>query len=153
MDIDHSITVNAPAEPTFQFVSDPENLRQYMPGVDEVRVDERGHVRLKGDAGRPFESEGVLRVLAPEHRMEWHSAGGRDYRGDLFVEGDRETCTVRVHLHIAGPQPDDREAGQIHHYVRHTLESIQHLVEGKGRKIEHDTYGAAHTGHEPVHHR
>jgi hypothetical protein len=71
-------------------------------------------------------------------RMQWDADQEQSYAGWLAVSGDKLTSQVTLHLTIpdngstAGLRPRVRES------ILRTLESIQNIVEGRGRKFSTD---------------
>lgn len=103
---EHAVTVRAPADKVFEFVSNVENLPHYLPTVDSAEPQPGERVRVQGHVqGRSYDSDGYYRVITGQKRMEWGSDGENRYRGWLTVEGDGATSNVRVHLSFE-PRPD-----------------------------------------------
>jgi len=59
----HSITIEAPPEKVFEYVSDLENLPDYLPTVQNAEPEDDERVRVQGEAaGRHYDSEGYFRI-------------------------------------------------------------------------------------------
>lgn len=142
-DYQHSITVNASAEDTFRFVSDLDNLPQYLPTVERVQRIGGDRIQTEGNAhGHRYNQDGRFHADYTAKRMEWGSDGDKDYRGWLQVSGDQATCTVTVSLHFGEGAGAGNDPGQrIHDGLVHTLQSIQNIMEGKGGKVDHEHGG------------
>jgi uncharacterized membrane protein len=142
---EHSLTVQAPADAVFDFVSDISHLPEYLPTTHHAEPQGGERVRVRGEAGgRPYDSDGYFRVNKTEHRMEWGSDGENNYSGWLEVEDRGEMSEVTVHLSFA-PRPDlarrmDEQTGDRNQTIQEGLQtalmSIQNLVEGRGGKVE-----------------
>ncbi|MFO7276396.1 MAG: SRPBCC family protein [Pseudomonadota bacterium] len=122
---EHAVTVRAPADKVFEFVSNVENLPHYLPTVDSAEPQPGERVRVRGRVqGRSYDSDGYYRVNAAKRRMEWGSDGENQYRGWLTVEGDGATSNVRVHLSFE-PRPD-----QIQQFERQTGDADRTIQQG-----------------------
>ncbi len=147
-EFEQSIAVAAPAEGIFNFISDVKNVPQYLPTVKNAEPQAGERIRTQGQAGeRTYDSDGHFRVNKQAHRIEWGSDGENDYGGWLEVQGDGESRSqVKVHIHYA-PKPETLqrmvERSPDHSFesvmaegISKTLESIKHICEGTGGKIE-----------------
>lgn len=147
-EFEQSITVAAPADGIFDFISDVKNVPQYLPTVNSAQPQEGERIRTQGQAGdRSYDSDGHFRVDKQARRIEWGSDGENDYRGWLEVQGDSGSQSqVKVHIHYA-PRPEILqrmvERSPDHSFesvmkegISKTLESIKRICEGKGGKEE-----------------
>ena len=98
---EQSQAIDAPPEQVFAWVSDVNNLPDYLPpvvdsslegpsaeGVPGQRI--RTTLEYPGGEGGTFEAEGYLAVDERERRMEWGAEAGRDYSGWLTVANHSE---------------------------------------------------------------
>ena len=142
----HSRTIRASADRVFAFVSDLNNLPEYLPTVHKALPQSGERIRLQGEAnGHAYDTDGFFRVDKAERRMEWGSDGERHYSGWLEVSEDgRDASEVTVHLSFA-PRPDEQQKlaqstgsadTAIQEGLQKSLESLVNLIEGKGRKVE-----------------
>jgi uncharacterized membrane protein len=152
----HSITIEAPPEQVFAFVSDIDNLPDYLPTVNNAEPETDERVRVQGEAaGRRYDSDGYFRVDEENMRIEWGSDGETNYSGLLIVKpnessrdntasGEATNCEVTVSIFFE-PRPDQEE--QFRHQGRDTDEimregiqkallSIKNHCEGVGGKVE-----------------
>lgn len=147
-EFEQSITVAAPADGIFDFISDVKNVPQYLPTVKSAQPQQGERIRTQGQAGdRSYDSDGHFRVDKQARRIEWGSDGENDYRGWLEVQGDSGSQSqVKVHIHYA-PRPEILqrmvERSPDHSFesvmkegITKTLESIKRICEGKGGKEE-----------------
>jgi uncharacterized membrane protein len=147
-EFEQSITVAAPVDDIFDFVSDVKNVPQYLPTVKSAQPQQGERIRTQGQAGeRSYDSDGHFRVDKQAHRLEWGSDGENDYSGWLEVQGDGGAQSqVKVHIHYA-PKPEVLqhmvERSPSHSFesamnegISKTLESIKRICEGKGGKEE-----------------
>ena len=142
---EHSLTVQAPPEAVFDFVSDVSRLPQYLPTTHHAEAQPGGRVRVQGEAGgRAYDSDGYFRTDPVNWRLEWGSDGENRYSGWLEIDGVADECEVTVHLNFQ-PNPEqgrrmeeqtgDRD-GTIQDGLAAALESIRNQVEGRGGKVE-----------------
>ncbi len=147
-EFEQSLTVAAPADGIFDFISDVQNVPQYLPTVQSAQPQQGERIRTQGQAGdRSYDSDGHFRVDKQARRIEWGSDGENDYRGWLEVQGDSGSQSeVKVHIHYA-PRPEILqrmvERSPDHSFesvmkegISKTLESIKRICEGKGGKEE-----------------
>lgn len=145
-DFEQSITVDAPADGIFDFVSDVQNVPQYLPTVKNAQPQQGERIRTQGQVGeRSYDADGHFRVDKAGRRLEWGSDGENDYSGWLEVQGDESQAQVKVHIHFA-PKPErvramaERSGGSFESAmdegITKTLESIKRLCEGRGGKEE-----------------
>jgi len=147
-EFEQSLTVAAPADDIFDFISDVQNVPQYLPTVKSAQPQQGERIRTQGQAGdRSYDSDGHFRVDKQARRIEWGSDGENDYRGWLEVQGDSGSQSeVKVHIHYA-PRPEILqrmvERSPDHSFesvmkegISKTLESIKRICEGKGGKEE-----------------
>lgn len=144
-EFEQSITVAAPANDVFEFVSDGKNVPQYLPTVKSAQPQPGERIRTQGQVGdRSYDSDGHFRINKQAHRIEWGSDGENDYNGWLEVQDNGSRSLVTVHIHYA-PQPETlqrmSERGNsfesaMNEGISKALESIKRICEGKGGKEE-----------------
>lgn len=103
VDLQKTITIQAPVDVVFGFFSDFTNYPQFMSHVRRVREtgDGRTHWEVDGPAGRSVEWDAVLSRAVPNELIEWRSVPGStvDNAGSVRFEpvGDNATrVTVRM---------------------------------------------------------
>ncbi len=147
-EFEQSITVAAPANSIFDFISDVRNVPQYLPTVKNAQPQAGERIRTQGQVGdREYDSDGNFRVHEQERRLEWGSDGENDYSGWLEVQSVGELRSqVKVHIHYS-PRPEILQR-MVEHSPNHsfesvmdegisrTLESIKRICEGLGGKEE-----------------
>jgi len=152
---EQSQAIDAPPEQVFAWVSDVNNLPDYLPpvvdsslegpaaeGVPGQRI--RTTLEYPGGEGGTFEAEGYLAVDERERRMEWGAEAGRDYSGWLTVANRSEGGSeVVVHLSFGerSAEPEIRERSPegrdpLAEGISATLESIRRQVEEGSGKLE-----------------
>ncbi len=140
-----SVTIDAPADQVFAFVSEIGNLPKYLPPITSAEAVPPDKVRLHGEVPNhgKIDGEGYYHVHQEERRMEWGANVGRDYAGSLTVtEQGQNRSALSVELSFgprsvepqieqeSGPERDPLEEG-----VGATLESIRRQIEGEGGKV------------------
>jgi uncharacterized protein YndB with AHSA1/START domain len=152
---EQSQTIDAPPEEVFAWLSDVDNLPEYLPPVVASSAEGPSAVDIPGErirttleypgqGERTFTAEGYLAVDEGERRIEWGAEAGRDYSGWLTVanrgEGGSE---VVVHLSFGErsvePEmqeraPEDRDP--LAEGISATLESIRRQIEEGSGKVE-----------------
>jgi uncharacterized membrane protein len=129
-EFEESMTIDAPADRVFDFVSNVQNLPKYLPTTRNAQSQPGDRVRVQGRAeGHDYDSDGYLRKDREHFRLEW-GADERYYKGRLEVQPrGAQSSEVRVHLSFKGggtgpgPSPDE-----VRHGIRDALKSIQHEV-------------------------
>src|SRR5215204_3095662 len=152
---EQSQAIDAPPEQVFAWVSDVNNLPDYLPpvvdsslegpaaeGVPGQRI--RTTLEYPGEGRGTFEAEGYLAVDERERRMEWGAEAGRDYSGWLTVANYAEDASeVVVHLSfgersaalgIQERASEDRDP--LAEGITATLESIRRQIEEGSGKVE-----------------
>ena len=147
-------TIDAPADEVFAWLSDVDNLPEYLPPVVDASIEgpsaegvpgQRVRVTLEyPEGGGSFDSEGYLAVDESRRRMEWGAEVERDYSGWLEVaEGVDGQCQVTVHLNFGerSVEPEMREQtpegrDPLAEGVSATLESIRKQIEEGSGKVQ-----------------
>jgi uncharacterized protein YndB with AHSA1/START domain len=152
---EQSQAIDAPPEQVFAWVSDVNNLPDYLPpvvdsslegpsaeGVPGQRI--RTTLEYPGGEGGTFEAEGYLAVDERERRMEWGAEADRDYSGWLTVANHGEGGSeVVVHLSFgersAEPEIEEQSPEGEHPLaegITATLESIRRQIEEGSGKLD-----------------
>ncbi len=144
---EHSQTIQAPPEAVFAFVSQVQNLPQYLPTIKAAEPQGPERVQVHGEArGHQYDNDGHFRADEARRRLEWGSDRPDTYSGWLTVadaDGAGGASQVTVHLTF-GPQSrtpeniEQEEGSQrpIQEGLEAALLSIQNIVEGQGGKVE-----------------
>lgn len=97
-DCERETEINAPVDKVLAYVSDPANLRRFVPGVrDADRVFNGGVEILAGPGDRRVEAD--MRPDADRHRVSWSVEGPADYRGSLNVLPADRGSLIRATIH------------------------------------------------------
>jgi len=135
---ERTISVKAPAQEVFQYVSSVSNLSDFVPYLEAVREDEENHVFgiVNWGDGRRNEVGGFFRVDEANRRLDWESDGTPEYQGwmQLAAEGrDRTRITVHISMPAAAMEVPPTEAGlasdRIERSLDGSLRSIRDAVE------------------------
>lgn len=136
-DYESSLTVNAPVEKVYAFVSDIKNMPKYMPTTKCAEKAGEERVRVKGSGtGFSYDNEGYLKRNESEDRLEWGSDED-SYEGWMKVEkiGASES-KVTIHLKFKGHEYDRIPCEHVTKGLKAGLESIKNEVEGTGGKVK-----------------
>jgi uncharacterized membrane protein len=144
-EFERSTTINAAPDQVFAFVSDLNNLPQFLPTVQRVTQESENRIRIQGQApGEQYNETGFFYADTQNQRMEWGSDGDSGYQGWLQVlQTGSQACEVTVHLSF-DPQSEslqkmDQRMGDrqqaINDGIEKTLQSIKNLCEGRGSKV------------------
>ncbi len=138
--------VNAEPDQVFEFLSDIDNLSQYLPTVRHAEHEENDRIRIQGEAGgHKYDDTGFFRADEDTRRMEWGSDSERGYQGWLTVEeSGNNQSEVKVHLSFGQQNHALKEMDQrtgdhveaINEGIENALKSIKNLCEGIGGKVE-----------------
>jgi uncharacterized membrane protein len=146
-EFEQSVTVAAPADRIFAYLSDVRNVPEYLPTVRSAQPQQGDRIRTQGQSGEhSYDADGHFRADQEARRLEWGSDGENDYGGWMTVEGNGSQSQVTVHIHFApAPEMAQRMAEQSsgHSFeavmgegIDKTLESIKRICEGQGGKQE-----------------
>lgn len=109
MDVQKTITIDAPVEQVFGFWTAYENFPRFMSRVLVVRPDSRerrSHWTVAGPAGIPVEFDAEVSALVPNEALAWRTIEGAPvaHAGIVRVEptGDGRT---RVHIRMSYNPP------------------------------------------------
>lgn len=129
-----TITVHAPADVTFGYLSDARHLPDFMPRMRRVEPHDDGTVTVTAvvtpDGTRELEVQGTawLEVDQEARAMRWGSER-HSYRGSLTVESDVEgdaESTVEISLSTEHGDPATIDAG-----LDRALEAIAARIEAR----------------------
>ena len=144
-EFEKSKTINAEAGRVFDYLSDLNNLPEYLPTMRHAEYIESDRIRVVGEAaGKPYDETGFFHVDKQQRWMEWGSDGESGYRGWLEVKEAGGASNVTVHLSFdpqsSAFQEMDKNTGDrtliINEGIENTLQSIKNLCEGRGGKVE-----------------
>jgi uncharacterized protein YndB with AHSA1/START domain len=145
---EQSQAIEAPPEEVFAWLSDVDNLPDYLPPVVDASVEGpsaegtpgqriRTTLEYPGGEGGTFEAEGYLAVDERERRMEWGAEAGRDYSGWLAVANHGEGGSeVVVHLSFGERSVEPEIEAQTPEGEHPLAEGISATLESIRRQIE-----------------
>ena len=97
-DCEREIEIDAPVDAVLAYVSSPENLRQFIPGVRDADRIWNGGVDIIAEPGeRRVEAD--LQRDTPRHRVSWSVEGPGGYHGHLNVLPADRGSLVRASVH------------------------------------------------------
>lgn len=141
---ERTLAVDATPDEIFAYVSDLNNLPEYLPTVHHAEPQQNERIRIQGKAaGHKYDSDGYFRVDTTARRMAWGSDGDNNYSGWLTVNKADQASTVTVHLSFE-PKPEEEEEfakptgdrdTTINQGIDASLQSIKNIIEGKGGKV------------------
>jgi uncharacterized membrane protein len=136
--------INAEPDQVFEYLSDLNNLPQYLPTVQSAESVGGSRIRIKGAAaGKQYDETGFFRADRQGRKMEWGSDGDSGYSGWLRVEEKGAGSSgVTVHLSFDPRKPALREMDEragdhqrvIEEGIEKALQSIKNQCEGLGGK-------------------
>lgn len=152
----HSITIEAPPKEVFDYISDVDNLPDYIPTVRSAEPEKNNQVRLQGEAaGHHYDSGGFFHVDEENMRVEWGSQENKNYSGSLIVKpnessrdnassGAATNCEVVISISFephAERVEQFRQQGRdtdevVREGIQKALLSIKNQCEGVGGKVE-----------------
>ena len=137
------IEVSASPEAVFRFVSDINNLPQYLPTVHHAKPQAGERVAVEGEAnGHSYASDGWFKTDAATKTMSWGSDGENDYSGKMTVSGSGNAATVECALRFT-PKAEVKASMDEHQGgpsaamtdgLQASLLSIKQICEGSGGK-------------------
>ncbi len=138
-----SAVVDLPADVVFSYLSDVENLPEYLPrmtgarrtGEHDVEVtaalpdDVDGQSDGDGDGAHEVGGTATFEVDSSARELRWGSKGEKDYGGSIGVEPVSDTsCTVTVGLRWHHGDPQDVDAD-----LERSVRRIKVVVEERER--------------------
>ncbi len=100
-----SVSIEAPMDDVFEYVSDLRNIAQFVPGITAAEPLGEGKVRVttEGDTGSRV-TEATVRVHeGRRHRVEWEAGG---YHGWLEVDREGMVASITAEVHTDHPVAD-----------------------------------------------
>lgn len=104
--VTRAIEILAPVDQVFNFCSNLENARQFMPDTLEVKAVGEGQWRwrMRGPLGGEYQMVTQITNIRPDQLIVWKTAGGSiQCRGRMEFEPSREGTGVRVSLRYWPP--------------------------------------------------
>ncbi len=136
---ERTLSMEAPADQVFAFVSDPANFTKFIPDLHTAQPGTNQSVHLKGTfEGKAYEMDGYVKTDREERFIEWNNADTDAASGSIVVEpGDvaPEFCEITLTVSKGNQAPSDtptEEDEQILQWIDNVLHQIQHAVEPKG---------------------
>jgi hypothetical protein len=133
-DFSTRISIEAPADEVFSFVTDFDNMPQYLPTLRRATPAGEGHVRMEGEVnGHPYDSTGWYQIHELNRTMLWGAKGANDYTGDLEVMDQGEFCQLTINLKyvdLPNVSVEDRTKLKAHE------PQIQQGLDEAGRKVK-----------------
>jgi uncharacterized membrane protein len=109
---EQSIAVAAPPSRLYAYLSDVDNLPEYMPRITQAHavddgeaVDVTAKIEPEGEEPQTVHGEAWLRVREEGRSLEWGSQGPNDYHGELEVTGAAGVAWVRVRVFTQRDDP------------------------------------------------
>jgi uncharacterized membrane protein len=131
---EQSIAVAVPPSRLYAYLSDVDNLPEYMPRITQARavddgeaVDVTARIEPEGEEPRTVHGEAWLRVREEGRSLEWGSQGPNDYHGELEVDAADDGSTLTVRLHTERTEGDQVDAA-----LREVVDQVKALVERDG---------------------
>lgn len=136
--------INCPADDLFEYVSNPENMPEYLPTVRHAECQGEDRVRMQGESpGGSYDSDGHYRVNDEEMRMDWGSDGDNAYSGWLHVRDMGGRCLLEVNLRFEAREGQEERFNElaqrkdaIQRGLEQCLESIAMVCEGQGATVD-----------------
>lgn len=128
-----SVQINVSAEHLWSYLSDVENLPEYLPQMtsahrtsgDKVQVTAK--IDPSDQPAREVEGEAWFTVKEEGKTLTWGSEGPNNYGGQLDIDTVSDSvCELTVRINSERAQSDDVEAG-----VQRTAEGIKQVAEAK----------------------
>lgn len=112
------INIDAPAEEVFAFVTDFNNMSEYLPTVKKAMPAGNGQIRLQGEVnGHTYDSTGWYQTHEMNRTLLWGAKGANEYSGDLEVmaQGDKSVLTINLKFDaLPEVSPEDRKKLEAH---------------------------------------
>jgi uncharacterized membrane protein len=108
IDVQDSVTVNAPVDKVYKYWSELENFPNFMSHVKEVSKTDRKtyHWKVTGPVGTRFEWEAQVTTQVPNERLAWKTIEGAsvESQGEVsFRATSRDTTRVDVRMSYRPP--------------------------------------------------
>jgi uncharacterized membrane protein len=94
------VRIDAPADEVFAYVTDFDNMPDYLPMVDKARPEGEGRIRLEGSGakGQKFDNVAWFQTHEFNRTMLWGATGANDYAGDLEVMDQGDACELTINV-------------------------------------------------------
>ena len=116
VDLQKTITVNAPVSTVFDFWANFENFPQFMTHVREVRatsVEGQSHWTVAGPASVPIEFDAVITRFEPHEIIAWKTVEGAPVAHAGIIRFEPDANGTRIHIRFSYNPP----AGAIGHAI------------------------------------
>ena len=137
---EQSIAVAVPPSRLYAYLSDVDNLPEYMPRITQAHavddgdavddgeaVDVTARIDPEGEEPQTVHGQAWLRVREEGRSLEWGSQGPNDYHGELEVDAADDGSTLTVRLHTERTEGDQVDAA-----LREVVDQVKELVERDG---------------------
>ena len=132
---EQTIAVAVPPARLYEYLSDVDNLPEYMPRITQAHavddgeaVDVTARIDPEGEEPQTVHGEAWLRVREEGRSLEWGSQGPNDYHGELHVDAaDDAGSTLTVRLHT-----ERTEGDQVDSALREVVDQVKTLAERDG---------------------
>jgi hypothetical protein len=128
------VSIEAPADDVFAFVTDFNNMSQYLPTVQRATPAGEGQIRMEGEVkGHRYDTVGWFQVHEFNRTMLWGAKGQNDYSGDLEVMEQGDSCQLTINLkfdELPGLSEDNRKQIQTH------MPEIKRGLDEAGQRIK-----------------
>jgi len=115
IDVQKTITIDAPVEEVFRFLANYDNFPRFMRNVKSVETfaDGRSHWKVAGPAGVTVEWESITTRTEPNELIEWSTIEGSavEHAGSIDLERAGDGTRVRLEMSYNPP------AGALGHVV------------------------------------
>ena len=130
-DFEGTLTVGAPEQALFDYLSDVRNLPRYFVRMTsaEPGEGEEVHTTAQMPDGHEVRGDAWFRTHPADHSIEWGSEGPSAYRGTLDVSATDGGAQVAIRLHTTRVKDGDPEVTK---GIDETLANIKRLVEKQG---------------------
>ena len=93
------VQIDATADDVFAFVTNFNNMPEYLPTVERATSAGDGHIHMEGEVkGHRYDTVGWFQVHEFNRTMLWGAKGQNDYSGDLEVMEQGDGCLLAINL-------------------------------------------------------
>jgi len=128
-----SVEINVSAKRLWTYLSDVENLPEYLPQMTaahktgEGTVDVTAQIDPSDVPAQEVRYEAWFTIASEGKTLTWGSEGPNHYKGQLDIDPrGEETCELTVKINSERAQPQDVQEG-----VEHTADGIKRSAEAK----------------------
>ena|SRR5579871_1823482 len=126
---ERTIAMEVDPDEVFGFVSNPENLPQFLPTLHRAEKLQGERIRIQGVShGHPYDTEGTFHVDKGARRIEWGSEGDHSYSGWLQVrQGDATpfVSEVTIELEFSQTPGGENRGEEVLATIEQVLEAIR----------------------------